>query len=357
VKMPEARTLMGLAATLAVWATPIGLLLWLQPTNTERTELRGDGGAIDVGVIGKRSDDGLQPVSATLTWSESLPLTWRGQGGTVGTRVAPAAEIADGQLLFELNGQAVTAQTSGEPIFRDIVTGLTGGDVDWLDQMLMRRGFAAETTLSSTGASTRTTTKAVKAMQIADGDRLQDGVFYAEFTVFVTSNFMQGRVVPSPGTYLETGGPIISVEPTLVDVRLALVGPEARKSLVSAGAVEVRIQGSIVRLTSIDAPDLIEQFRTVFTDEATQPESVDGLILRRAPLEVGTTAATSIIYSADGMTACIIEISLTGGEPVGRVIPTPAEVAAEPGIVYVDSSLSGVSVVNNPSSTPDVSCN
>lgn len=356
MKMPKARTLLGLAVTLAVWATPIVLLLWLQPSDTERTELSGDGGAIDVGVIGKRSDDGLQPVSATLTWSESLPLTWRGPGGTVGTRVAPAAEIADGQLLFELNGQAVTAQTSGEPIFRDILSGMSGGDVDWLDQMLVRRGFASATTLSSAGASTRATAKAVKAMQIADGDRLQDGVFYAEFTVFVTSDFTQGRVVPSPGTYLENGGPIISVEPTLVDVRLDLVGPEARKSLVTAGAVDVRVQGSTISLSAIDAPDLVEQFRTVFADGADRPESVDGLVLRRAPLEVGTTAATSIVYSADGKTACVIEIPLAGGEPVARVIAIPAEVAAEPGIVYVDSSLSGLRVVNNPSSTPDVTC-
>ena len=77
------------------------------------------------------------------------------------------AAVEDGSALVSVDGVARLAQTTGRPLYREIRSGDSGPDVDWLDALLVRMGAAPAPTLDVEGRATRATTQAITSRKIS----------------------------------------------------------------------------------------------------------------------------------------------------------------------------------------------
>jgi hypothetical protein len=91
----------------------------------------------------RRTIDELQVVKVTLTWGTPLSLLWPGTQGTItAVDVVIGQPVVSGSRVALVSGRPVIALHTPDPLYRDIVPGLTGLDVQHVGaELVVRRGF------------------------------------------------------------------------------------------------------------------------------------------------------------------------------------------------------------------------
>ena len=181
-----------LAAAL-LWGGPVAVALLVRPTRLEHRALFPAEDQVRTAVVGERADDGSQPAALNLVWESPLEIMWPSRISGVITDVAiqPGALIEDGSALASVDGIARLAELTGQPMYREISSGSSGPDVDWLDALLVPKGGAPSSTLDTEHRFTSATTRAVKNLQTQIGAS-SDGIFRPEYTVWVGSTSSGG---------------------------------------------------------------------------------------------------------------------------------------------------------------------
>jgi hypothetical protein len=129
-----------------LWAVPVAVSTLVGTSRSERTALWGSSTDPKFGVVGERSIDAAQPARLILERANSRSLVWPHAPGVVTSTsafdAASTVGVGNGAVLFAVDAVAVLAQTTGEPLFRDIRLGMAGGDVRWVDELLVAVGAA-----------------------------------------------------------------------------------------------------------------------------------------------------------------------------------------------------------------------
>ena len=344
-----------LVPLLLVWGLPLLVLVWVSPGGLERASLFPDDGEQREVVVGRRTEDGRQSVALELTWSGSRVVVWPDGEAVVTEVMLPRGRpLVDGDPLLAVDGVMVVAQSSGVPLWRDVELGMSGSDVDWVDELLVAAGLAADSTLDDAGRATAETGQSVRAWQQAAGVARPDGVFARQFTVFVGADAVVDEVMVALGDPLASGAELFATTPVLVGLEATLTGPAERHRLVRDVAVVVTIDGSDVELASLSVSGL--QLERIAERVPAGVELVEALPVRRAePIAVGVVPSSAVVMSHTSAARCVVVVSSTGSR---EVVPIADDeiVAAEAGVAYVDEHLAGEQVVSNPTTGDSAAC-
>lgn len=345
-----ARYLIPLAA---VWSLPLLALFFVDAGELERTALFTAASDDDEVIVGSRSDDGLQPVTFDLTWAGSRSVVWPHAEGVV-TQVwtGASAPLADGDPIVAVNGVTVVAQVAGMPLYRDVAIGMSGADVEWVDELLVKSGAALATTLDSARTATADTGTAIRAYQLAAGIREPSDVFERRLAVYVGQN--EGVTVVAPlGTLLSQGSELLVTQPSVASVAVTLLGPSERHRLVRSVPVLVSIDGTDLALDSLVMDSSANAAITAHIPAGTP--SLEAVPVRRAdPVRVGVVPATAVVISDTTGARCIISVS-GDGRSVER-LDEEEVVPAEPGVAYVDDDFVGRRIVATPTASDAAQC-
>lgn len=134
-----------------------------------------------------------------------------GSGGTTYTGLpAVGAVIGHGQTLYSVDGRPVPLLYGSEAAHRVITTGVSGTDVQQLEQDLIALGFANSTNLVADGTFTGADAAAVKRWQAALGVP-QTGTVQLGDVVFLPASVRVTALHVSPGSPVSVGGQIMDV--------------------------------------------------------------------------------------------------------------------------------------------------
>jgi len=319
----------------------------LDPTPVEHKALWGSNDVPATSEVGYRIDDGEQPATVHLSWREGAIAVWSWPEGGVVTEVfvRPGTVVTDGDPVIAVNGVTRIAQLSGEPQYRPISAGLAGSDVDWLDNLLIRRGISSTSSLNSSGATTAETVRAIRRYQVSIG-AAADGVFKPEYTIWTpptdpSGSMSVGAVSVQQGHYVEFGGAIASGVAHVVSASIESDAAPGRRSLLvgtplrfSTGAVDIGLSG-----LTLSEDDFRELERVASPGEP----QLAGSLRRKDPFHPGAVPSTALSSTADGQT-CIILVSPDGSFAAELFNPLAIE-SSEPGVSYVPGRYVGRIIV------------
>jgi hypothetical protein len=343
-----------------LWALPVAVATVGGVGRQERTALWGKRSDPEFGLVGERNIDAAQPARLVLERAPSRSLAWPHEAGVVTSTSANAGEtpaaINDGDVLFAVDGVAILAQTVGEPLYRDVRAGMSGGDVLWLDTLLVSLGFAERSTLDAVGRATASTATAIKKLQRVIG-AVPDGVFAVRHTMFVPASeaWELTDVVVTPGQRLSSGDPILAEVARLVAARIEPTGPSEAAAFLNEDRLAVQLaQGQIVvgglQLTAREVAAL-EPFMT--DDAATV---VDVRVSLVDPIVIGTVPAAAVIASETVPGKRCVVLASSDGQFTISELPPVALVSDEVGVALVDASLVGYRVMTNPAIAGEYKC-
>lgn len=93
----------------------------------------------------------MTPVTATLGYAGSYPVTWRG-GGTLTWLPSPGQVIGQGQVLYRTGNSSPVVLLYGiVPAWRTLDEGITGQDVTQLNHDLVDLGYAGRADIAAAG--------------------------------------------------------------------------------------------------------------------------------------------------------------------------------------------------------------
>ncbi len=349
-----------LAAAL-LWGGPVAVALLVRPTRLEHRALFPAEDQVRTAVVGERADDGSQPAALNLVWESPLEIMWPSRISGVITDVAiqPGALIEDGSALASVDGIARLAQLTGQPMYREISSGSSGPDVDWLDALLVRKGAAPSSTLDTEHRFTSATTRAVKNLQTQIGAS-SDGIFRPEYTVWVGSTSSGGaasrpvgQVAASVGGAAAPGSEIFRTASHLQRATLELSAPASRQVLVRDVPLSLSVGANSVDLSGLvpTAEDLAS-LESLFDAATTTVDAVT--VRRREPFHPGVLPSSAIVPLPTGQ-GCVIVVPSVDQYKPRRFDPVAVD-SQEPGVSYVPADLIGLTVVTNVTQSLAKSC-
>lgn len=243
-----ARTAIAAAGLIA--AAMVGLAVWITQ-GTAAAEPDAEAPAtLDTAAVEVRTLQVTEQLSGTLGYGEE-----RAIGSTAPGTLTAAPEagtlVARGDILFEVNGEPTALLIGEMPAWRHLAEGVSGPDVEQLEQNLVELGHGAELEVDEDWETT--TTAAVKAWQEAAGMVVDGRVDLGEI-VFEPDAVIVAAVEASRGASVGPGTPVLRVTGTDRVVTSSL--PADRRDGVDVDdQVEVELgDGSVVtaKVTHID---------------------------------------------------------------------------------------------------------
>ncbi len=348
-----------LAAAL-LWGGPVAVALVVRPTRLEHRALFPADDRVRTAVVGERSDDGAQPAALNLAWEAPLAVMWPAgiTGVITDVWIQPGALVQDGSPLASVDGVARLAQLTGRPMYREILKGSGGPDVDWLDALLMRAGAAPSSTLDTRHRATSATTRAVKELQTEIGAE-PDGIFRPEYTVWVGSSSggetstPVGQASASVGQTAGPGSEIFRTASHLQRAVLELSAPASRQVLVRDVPLSLSVGASTVEISGLvpTAEDLAS-LESLFDPATTTVDAVT--VRRREPFHPGVLPSSAIVPLPTGQ-GCVIVMPSADQYKPRRFDLVPVD-SLEPGVSYVPADLMGLTVVTNVTQSLAESC-
>lgn len=330
--------------SVVLWMVPIGIVRNLNPGSIESRPLDSQVGTSGTLTIGRRLFDAFASATIEMQWTPPVEVVWRGPASVI-TKLWPADPVGINDLdpILSVNDEVVVAQISGTPLFRDIRRGDRGGDVAWLDEQLVRIGLAETSTLQD-GRMTSRTSSLVTQLETAWGVKDPDGVFesYRALYLPAASGAVTGRI----GDSLNEGEVVAVVPPALTEAKLVLSDLDnswidnfgSRALLLDLGTDEVRVAswllGDSDLLSIAQSVDLgvtmIENVKVRLTD----------------PIEVGSVPSMAVLQDPDDGALCVFK-QLADGAIAPIQIDQPL-IGREPGLILVQASLIGESILESP---------
>ncbi len=344
-----------------LWGGPVAVALLVRPTRLEHRALFPVDDQVRMAVVGERSDDGAQPAALNLVWEPPLEIMWpaRISGVITDVGIQPGSLVEDGLPLASVDGIARLAQLTGQPMYREIASGSSGPDVDWLDALLVGKGAAPSSTLDAKQRATSATTRAVKNLQTQIGAE-SDGIFRPEYTVWVGSTSSGGaaskpvgQVAASVGGTAEPGSEIFRTTPHLQQATLELSAPVSRQVLVHQVPLSLSVGANTVDLSGLvpTAEDLA-RLESLFDPATTTVDAVT--VRRRVPFHAGVLPSSAIVPLPTGQ-GCVIVAPSADQYKRRRFDLVPVD-SLEPGVSYVPADLIGLTVATNVTQSLAESC-
>jgi hypothetical protein len=258
------------------------------------------------------------PVTATLGYADSYPVTGQG-GGTLTWLPSAGRVIRQGQALYRTgNGSPVVLLYGSVPDWRNLVEGVTGADVSQLNHDLVELGCADRADITAVGWDyySQETAYAVQRLEERLGVSFPPGSLSLGQVVFEPEALRVSRVTRSLGT--PASGPVLAATSDRHVVTIPLD---------AADQSEVRA-GDTVTVTLPDGtttPGVISSVGTVATTASGQGPNPSATIPVQATLTDSRAAGT--------LDQAPVTVNITTGSSPGPVlaVPVTALVARSPG--------------------------
>ena len=232
------------------------------------------------------------PVSATLGYANSYPVTGQG-GGTLTALPSPGQVISQGQTLYQTgNGSPVILLYGNVPDWRDLAEGVTGQDVSQLNHDLVRLGYASSTDVAALGWD-----------------------YYSWATAQAVRKLEEHQGVASPPGSLTVGQVVFEPEALRVAQVTGRLGGQANGPVLTATSDRhvVTISLDVSAQSQVKAGDTVS---VRLPDGATTPGVVSG---------VGTVATTT--QGPNGSSTTIpVQVKLTDPRAAGTLDQAPVTV-------------------------------
>jgi hypothetical protein len=258
------------------------------------------------------------PVTATLGYADSYPVTGQG-GGTLTWLPSAGRVIRQGQALYRTgNGSPVVLLYGSVPDWRNLVEGVTGADVSQLNHDLVELGCADRADITAVGWDyySQETAYAVQRLEERLGVSFPPGSLSLGQVVFEPEALRVSRVTGSLGA--PASGPVLAATSDRHVVTIPLD---------AADQSEVRA-GDTVTVTLPDGtttPGVISSVGTVATTTSGQGPNPSATIPVQATLTDSRAAGT--------LDQAPVTVNITTGSSPGPVlaVPVTALVARSPG--------------------------
>ncbi len=347
-----------------LWLVPLGAFALAVPQAGKAEEAAVKTDSVPSSLpVGSREIDHRQSADAQFTFGSPASLEAPTGGMLTSIEVTPGSAIEQGQPLFAIDGTPVAASLGGVPIYRDIVDGMEGPDVESLTKLLISRGL-----LPPDGASNYVSSlvvDAINAYQESIGVE-PSSTFSRSYAAYVPEdarfvskiNHLVGSTVSQGVDLLHLAGP-----PLLATLKASAQGQTL--AALSGAPLTATVGTEIFELSSLEptGEELAAFYDFVSThaqstsgdpsgaqsSEASQKYS--GLVLAlRDPVQVGTVPAAAVFTSPSG-TMCLFMSTNTGvtAERLAEAEP----VAGELGTIGVDLRFVGKSVLVDASTAPE----
>jgi hypothetical protein len=258
------------------------------------------------------------PVTATLGYADSYPVTGQG-GGTLTWLPSAGRVIRQGQALYRTgNGSPVVLLYGSVPDWRNLVEGVTGADVSQLNHDLVELGCADRADITAVGWDyySQETAYAVQRLEERLGVSFPPGSLSLGQVVFEPEALRVSRVTGILGA--PASGPVLAATSDRHVVTIPLD---------AADQSEVRA-GDTVTVTLPDGtttPGVISSVGTVATTTSGQGPNPSATIPVQATLTDSRAAGT--------LDQAPVTVNITTGSSPGPVlaVPVTALVARSPG--------------------------
>ena len=258
------------------------------------------------------------PVTATLGYADSYPVTGQG-GGTLTWLPSAGRVIRQGQALYKTgNGSPVVLLYGSVPDWRDLVEGVTGADVSQLNHDLVELGWADHTDITAVGWDyySQETAYAVQRLEERLRVSFPPGSLSLGQVVFEPEALRVSRLTGSLGA--PASGPVLAATSDRHVVTIPL--DAADQSEVRAGdTVTVTLPNGTT------TPGVISSVGTVATTTSGQGGTPSTTIPVQATLTDPRAAGT--------LDQAPVTVNITTGSSPGPVlaVPVTALVAQSPG--------------------------
>jgi len=265
------------------------------------------------------------PLNTVAEWTPVPVGANRASGVVTSVTVAPGAEVVQGAVLYTVDLRPVVIAEGDVPAFREITAGISGADVEQVQQLLADLGFYRGEIGGDGGPMTAA---AIRAWQKSLGVT-PTGVVAPGDVIFVPS--LPTRValdtnLVSRGTSLTGGEPVLSALPATPEFSIPVT--DAQAAMMPAG--------TRVEITSPDG-NVWEGFIATQTRDAT------------------TSTVTAAVTGRDGATVCgdqCAQVPITGPVTLasrivttetvtGLVVPSSAIVSGADGTLAVIDEAGG----------------
>jgi len=185
-----------------------------------------------------------------------------GSGGTSYSSLpAVGTVVSQGQALYSVDGRQVPLLYGTQAAYRVMAAGVSGMDVQQLEQDLIALGFASNSNLVADGNFTAADAAAVKRWQAALGVP-QTGVVNLGDAVFQTGPVRVSALHVSPGSPVTAGGQIMEITSAIRVVTVPL-NPALGYQVKQGDAVTVDLPDGHTRI-----PGTVSNVSTVATQQA-----------------------------------------------------------------------------------------
>jgi multidrug efflux pump subunit AcrA (membrane-fusion protein) len=231
------------------------------------------------------------PVSATLGYASSYPVTGHG-GGTLTWLPSPGQVIGQGQTLYQTgNGSPVVLLYGSVPDWRALAEGVTGQDVSQLNHDLVQLGYASSSDIAAAGWD-----------------------YYSWATALAVQQLEEHRGVSSPPGSLALGQLVFEPEALRVSQLTGHLGGQANGPVLSATSDRhvVTISLDVSAQSQVKVGDTVS---VALPDGAATPGVVS---------ELGTVATTT--QGQNGSTTIPVLVKLTDPQAAGTLDQAPVTV-------------------------------
>ena len=236
----------------------------------------------------------VTPVTATLGYAASYPVTGRG-GGTLTWLPSPGRVIRQGQALYRVdNGSPVVLLYGGVPDWRAMDEEITGQDVSQLNHDLVDLGYASRADVAALGWD-----------------------YYSWETAVGVQNLEEHLGVASPPGTLSLGQVVFGPQALLVSQVTGSLGGSATGPVLAATSDRhmVTIELDASQQSQVQGGDKVT---VTLPDGAATPGVVSS---------VGTVAATTPGSAGSGSTTTIpVQVTLTDPGAAGTLVQAPVTV-------------------------------
>ena len=240
-------------------------------------------------------------LNGNLSYGSALDLP--GRGGTITGLPSAGQEIPVGQSLYEVDGRPVIAVRGERPFWRSLSSGMTGADVQQLEQALADFGFGEDMTVDT--EFTSITERAVKAWQKSLGLE-QTGVVELGDIVAVDAPAVRVQSVTAALGDAAASSPFTYTS-TLLRVVAKLTDGQARELLPDTVVTVTLPDGTELpgRITAIEPGGV----PTGKDSETTPPSAVIELDDPAAALGIGLRAVKVAIPTASVDDALVVPVT------------------------------------------------
>jgi hypothetical protein len=268
--------------------------------------------ATSLATVARKNLESQTEVDGTLGYAGSYSVVNQ-TPGIITSLPQAGADIARGQVLYEVNGSPVVMLYGDTPAYRSMSEGMTGNDISNLNSNLVTLGYATESHIALDPDKFTWWTKAAVEKLQADHDLPQTGTLILGQVIFLPGEARVTTVSATLGAPAQPGQPVLTATSTTRQVTIALDATQQSEVAV----------GDKVTITLPDTtttPGVVSSVGTV----ATPPPAGSS----NTPPTVSVVVTPSKAAATGNLDQAPVQVSITtAGAKNALVVPVDAILA------------------------------